>query len=55
MVELQVISKVLEEKNIDKLIENGIIPKHFVGYENEMKFIYDHYNNYDIIPTKETF
>lgn len=55
MIENQILSKVLEEKNIDILIEQNIEAKYFVAYTNEAIFIYNHFRDYQQVPTKETF
>lgn len=55
MIEKQVISKILEEKILDKLIDQNIGSVYFVSYNDEAKFIFNHYNEYKIVPTKETF
>lgn len=55
MIQLQVLSKVLQSGNDDILIENLLGVEHFVGYENEYKFIVDHKDKYGNIPDKATF
>ena len=55
MIEAQVISKILEEKVLEILLDEGINSMYFVSYNEEAKFIYNHYNEYHKVPTKETF
>lgn len=55
MVELQIISKILNTKNIGFLKVNNIDESYFPTYKKEFKYISDHYNKYGNIPDKETF
>lgn len=55
MIEAQAISKILEEKELEKLLDDNIGSVYFVSYNEEAKFIYNHYNEYHKTPTKETF
>lgn len=55
MIEAQVISKLLDDKNIELFLEQNINSSFFVTYSEEARFIFDHYSNYHKIPTKETF
>lgn len=55
MIESQVISKILEESNIDILLDENINSTYFIAYSEEAKFLFNHYNEYRKVPTKETF
>ncbi|MBQ6630969.1 MAG: hypothetical protein IJH55_02405, partial [Romboutsia sp.] len=55
MIEAQVISKLLDEGNIDILLNENINSTYFITYNEEAKFIFTHYNEYKKVPTKETF
>lgn len=55
MIEVQIISKILEDKTIDYLIKNNITIEYFISYKKEAQFIYEHYNTYSKVPTKESF
>lgn len=55
MVSLQIISKILATKDIAILENNMLTKEHFVGYEDEIGFIIDHYNEYGTVPDKATF
>ena len=55
MIESQVISKILEENNIDILLDENINSTYFITYSEEAKFLFNHYNEYRKVPTKETF
>lgn len=55
MIEAQVISKLLEENNLDILINENISSEYFTAYNDEARFIFKHYNEYRSVPTKETF
>lgn len=55
MIQLQVISKVLQTKSMDLLEINSFTPEYFVGYEEEASFIYDHFKEFGNVPDKVTF
>lgn len=55
MIEAQVISKILEERNIDILLDENINSTYFITYSEEARFIFSHYNEYRKVPTKESF
>lgn len=55
MIEAQIISKILEEGNIDVLLNENITSEYFITYNEEIKFIFNHFNKYRKAPTKETF
>lgn len=55
MIETQIISKILEENNLDILLDENINSTYFITYTEEARFIFSHYNQYRAVPTKETF
>lgn len=55
MIEAQIISKILEEENIDILLNENITSEYFITYSEEAIFLFNHYNEYRKVPTKETF
>ena len=57
MVELQIISKVLETGDYSLLEDNYITEDYFkdTGYEEEFAFIQNHYKQYGNVPDKATF
>lgn len=55
MVEVQLICKVLQDKSLSKLLDNGISVEHFIQYKDEFQFIFDHHTKFSLVPDKETF
>ena len=57
MVELQLISKILSTGSFSIIEDNCISDEYFdgTGYEDEFKFIKDHYVQYGNVPDKATF
>lgn len=55
MVDVQILSKVLNTGNIEIIVHNGLNSDYFPNYINEFKFIVDHYKQYNKVPDKETF
>lgn len=55
MIEAQVISKILEDNNLDVLLDENINSTYFITYAEEARFIFGHYNEYRKVPTKESF
>ncbi len=55
MVELQILSKVLKDKNLSLLTLNNITDDYFITYQSEYEFIRDHVQKYGNVPDKETF
>ena len=55
MVELQVLSKVLKDRNLSLLTLNNITDDYFITYQSEYEFIRDHVQKYGNVPDKETF
>lgn len=55
MVSLQILNKILQDKD-DSIIESNMLTvDHFIGYEEEFNFIQEHKERYGNIPDKETF
>ena len=55
MIELQVLNKILQDKSMAIIINNGINADYFIGYSDEFNFISNHYKKYGKIPDKATF
>jgi len=55
VVELQILSRVLKERNASILTLNGITEEYFITYPDEYQFITNHLKNYGNVPDKETF
>lgn len=55
MIELQILSKVLNTKQISFLELNNITDDYFITYPEEYDFIKEHYNKYGNVPDIETF
>lgn len=55
MVELQILSRVVKEKNASILTLNGITQNYFITYQEEYNYIMNHLKNYGNVPDKETF
>lgn len=55
MVSLQILSKVIQTADDSIIQDNMLTVDHFLGYEEEFKFIADHKEKYGVIPDKETF
>lgn len=55
MVELQILSKILNDKNMALLTLNGITDDYFITYPEEYAFIKEHHLEYGNVPDKETF
>ena len=55
MVELQILSRVLKDKNLSLLTLNNITDDYFITYQSEYEFIRDHMHKYGNVPDKETF
>lgn len=55
MVELQILSKVIRDKNISILTLNNLTPDYFPTYPEELQFILEHVRDYGGVPDKETF
>lgn len=55
MIQLQVLSKIIDTGNNDIVEDNLLDESYFVGYENEFNFIQSHYKEYGNVPDKATF
>ena len=55
MVALQIISKILQSKDFSIIDDNLLTVDYFVGYEDEFRFIAEHYEKYNNVPDKATF
>ena len=55
MVSLQIISKIINSKDLSICEENNLTPEYFIGYEKEIKYILEHKERYGNVPDKETF
>jgi replicative DNA helicase len=55
MVELQILSKVLTEKNLSMLTLNNITDDYFITYPDHYQFIKNHVAEYGNVPDSETF
>ena len=54
MIQLQVLNKVLQDKSLAILQNNGITDEYFTDYFPEYSFIIEHNSNYGNIPDDET-
>ena len=55
MVELQIINKILQNKNLDILVNNNITKDDFYKHKAEIEFILEHYEKYNVVPDELTF
>ncbi len=55
MIQLQIISKVLQTSDDSILQDNLLTRDYFIGYEKEYDFIENHVNKYGNVPDKATF
>ena len=55
MTDLQILSRVLNNQDISLIRENNLDATYFVEYEDEFKYIQQHYNEYGQTPDKVTF
>lgn len=55
MVQIQILNKILRSKSLDIVFDNDLTPEHFGEYQEEYKFILDHYKQYGNVPDIETF
>ena len=55
MVELQILSRVIRDRNASILTLNGITEEYFITYGEEYSYIMEHLKNYGNVPDKETF
>lgn len=55
MVQLQVLNRILDEKDSSIFTLNNFDSSYFSDYKDEFNYIKDHYDTYGTIPDKETF
>lgn len=55
MIQLQVLSKIIQSGNFDIVDENMLNESYFPGYEEEFNFIQNHVKEYGNVPDKATF
>lgn len=55
MIQLQCISKILQTADISLITLNNLDKSYFTGYEEEVEFILNHYQEYRNVPDKATF
>ena len=55
MIELQVLSRVMKQKNMSFLTLNGITDDYFITYKDEYDYIKKHTEEYGNVPDAETF
>ncbi len=55
MVDLQIISKVIQTGSMDILLNNNITTEYFPEYQEEVGYIFEHYEKYGNVPDKATF
>ena len=55
MVDLQIISKILNTRSIAILEDNNITADYFPEYQEEIEYILEHYEKYGNVPDRNTF
>lgn len=55
MTELQVVSRILNQKSMNIVTENNITDDYFISYKSEYEYIKNHVDKYGNVPDKETF
>lgn len=55
MVDLQILNIVLENHDYSIIENNQLTEEYFLEYEDEYKFIADHFKTYGVVPDKTTF
>ena len=55
MIQLQVLSKIIQSGNFDIVDENMLNESYFPGYEEEFNFIQNHVKEYGNVPDRATF
>ena len=55
MIQLQVLNRILDEKDSSIFTLNNFDSSYFSDYKDEFNYIKDHYNSYGVVPDKETF
>ena len=54
VVVIQVLSRIIQTKDLSIVLENGLTVDYFVGYEQEFEYIMDHYERYNCVPDEVT-
>lgn len=55
MIQLQVLNKIIQDSDPSLILLNNLNETFFSDYPEEFKYVLDHYNQYGVIPDKETF
>lgn len=55
LVVSQVLNKILQDKSVKLIKQNNLTEEYFYGFEEEFKFIMEHYNKYGNVPDVTTF
>lgn len=55
MIEIQILSRVLNQNSLKLIQDNNLDESYFVKYEDEYKYIVQHTNEYGTVPDKATF
>ena len=55
MVQLQILNRVLDTKDMKLLVENNLTEEYFIEYPDEYAFIKNHFDKYGKVPDIETF
>lgn len=55
MIQLQVLNKILSDKDASLITLNNLTSDYFSDYKNEFEYIDNHYKTYGVIPDLETF
>lgn len=55
MIQLQMLNKLLQDKDKSVIILNNLTDEYFSDYKNEFNFILNHIHNYNTIPDKASF
>ena len=55
LTQVQVLNKILSEKDYSIISENNLTKEHFPKYVSEFNFIINHYKKYNQVPDVETF
>lgn len=55
MIQLQVLNKILKDKDSSFIVDNNLDNSYFSDYQNEFNFIINHLNKYNSIPDLATF
>ena len=55
MIELQILNYVFSKNSVQLFALNGITPEYFTTYKEQYKFLIQYYNQYNQLPSKETF